>query len=278
MKNTSKLLILLSVTTLVAGCKLAVIVVEGGQVQSTSSGTCLASTVCIVDVSDPNFTETFTAIPSEGWYFQKWNSGERLFCEGSADPTCALSFQGYEVNPQIQEIIESSEVFYLMPVFRQIHSDIIAVDGRTVIIDGKEWLQPVDFVNYSFLEVLLLCPNRVCSGTLPGSMIDLTGFTWASSEDVQSLFNIYQGVGSAMLEDFEYTMTEKDEFGREVNRTLHAMLSDSAVRYGGPIIIATVHDRPPIGSGEEERSIYQSPITESNVDTDVGVWFWKSVR
>ena len=56
---------------IIAGCKVAVMVVEGGEVQSTGSGTCIAATICIVEVNDTNFTETFTAVANTGWYFEK---------------------------------------------------------------------------------------------------------------------------------------------------------------------------------------------------------------
>ena len=56
MKKTLKFLLLISIAALLAGCKLAVIVVEGGEVQSTGSGICVASTICIVDVNGANFS------------------------------------------------------------------------------------------------------------------------------------------------------------------------------------------------------------------------------
>jgi hypothetical protein len=75
MKKTLNNILLLAITGFITGCKLAVIVVEGGEVQSTGSGTCVASAICIVDVSDSYFSETFSAVPDPGWYFQKWNAG-----------------------------------------------------------------------------------------------------------------------------------------------------------------------------------------------------------
>ncbi len=64
----------------------------------------------------------------------------------------------------------------------------------SVIQDGKEWLQPVDFTgrpSYTYDEVNEVCPSGVCSGTLPGDSFDLTGYTWASLDDVNALFNSY---------------------------------------------------------------------------------------
>ncbi len=63
--------------------------------------------------------------------------------------------------------------------------------AQPVIIDGKEWLQPVDFVNLSWNDVALVCNpgTGLCDGEL--NNIDVTGYTWASVDDVIRLFNAY---------------------------------------------------------------------------------------
>jgi hypothetical protein len=276
MKQVSRIFLLLSITALMVGCKLAVIVVEGGEVQSIGSGTCVTGSICIVDVTDPNFAETFMAVPDTGWYFQKWNSGDRFFCGGSPNPLCILSFKGAKKNPLIEELVSSSELFYLMPIFKQTRPEMITVNGRAVIVDGREWLQPVDFVNYSYIQVSQTCPGGVCSGTLPESKIDLTGYIWASSDDVQSLFNVYQGMDRAMLGDFEDTLTEKDnDTGQVVNHTLYALLSKPSPIQDALYTIATVYVGLPFETSKEERSIYPAPIYESGNKHTVGAWFWR---
>jgi hypothetical protein len=183
MKQTLKILLLLSIAVLLAGCKLAVIVVEGGEVQSTGSGTCLASAICIVDVDDTNFAETFTAVPDLGWYFQKWNSGDGFFCGGSILPTCTLYFRGHEAEEWVGDMVASSEMFYLMPVFKQ------ALDIITV--DGKQWYQPSFFRGLSWEDINRVCPAGQCTGVLNG--YDMTGWTWASVDDFNALVNYYIG-------------------------------------------------------------------------------------
>ncbi len=63
--------------------------------------------------------------------------------------------------------------------------------AQPVIKDGKEWLQPVDFVNLSWNDVALVCDpdTGLCDGEL--NNIDVTGYTWASVDDVNGLFNTY---------------------------------------------------------------------------------------
>jgi hypothetical protein len=139
----------------------------------------------MVDVTDPNFAETFWATPDDGWYFQKWNSGDRFFCGDSTDTECTLSFRGHEDSQLVKDMVASSETIYLMPVFAEV-TDIIEVDG-------KEWLQPLLFRNLSWNDIDAVCSHQtgLCSGFLNG--YDITGWTWASVTDVNDLFNYYFG-------------------------------------------------------------------------------------
>jgi hypothetical protein len=187
MKQLVRILLMVSVTALLAGCKLAVIVVEGGEVQSDGSGTCVASSICIVGVSEPGFAETFTAIPEGGWYFHKWNSGDGFFCGGSTNPACTLSFQGYEESKEAEDMVASSETYYLMPVFSKVANPIT----DTVTVDGREWAQVDLFTNLSWYQISAVCPSGICVGVLNGH--DMTGWIWASVDDINVLFNHYIG-------------------------------------------------------------------------------------
>ena len=183
-----RFLILAGFVSFVAACKIAVMVVEGGEVQSVGSGTCLEGTICIHQVDDTSYTETFTAAPNSGWVFEKWNSGFGFFCGDSTDPVCVVSGEGAEGNEAIQEIVASDRTFYLMPVF--VPAQPIT---DTVTVDGKEWAQADLFFNLSWDEINAVCPAGVCgdSGQLNG--YDMTGWTWASVDEVKALFNVYIG-------------------------------------------------------------------------------------
>ena len=63
--------------------------------------------------------------------------------------------------------------------------------AQSVIRDGKEWLQPIDFVGLSWDEVAAVCPasGGLCSGTLGGT--DVTGYRWGSIDEIYALFNSY---------------------------------------------------------------------------------------
>ena len=195
MSRTLHFLLVNVITTLMVGCKLAVIVVEGGEVQSVSSGTCTSGSVCIVEVTDTDFSDTFTAVPHEGWHFHGWNSGDNFFCGGSINKDCILSFDWYnEYHPHVEWLVTSSETFYLMPVFKEhpvYPQSSLGDEPRSIWVNGElqQWLQPADFTGYTFDQISSVCPNGECAGSLPGSTFDLTGYTWASIMEVSTLFN-----------------------------------------------------------------------------------------
>ena len=273
-QTTLRFLFLVGIAAMVAGCKLAVIVVEGGKVISDRSGTCVTGSICLVEVNDTNFQDAFEPIPNTGWYFDSWNKGERLLCGGSIDPVCLLSFQGYEESDAVENMVASDEMFYLMPIFRRIQPDIVEVNGRIVRVEGKEWLQPIDFTGYSYSQVSQLCPDGECSGTLPGSTTNLSGYIWASSDDASLLFQSYRKAGRAILEDFENTTTDLN------TDILYAMLSDRP--HEDPeydrIYIAFSFGSPPYDSARNPTGVDHFPIDPSTSGNGLfGAWFWRPI-
>jgi hypothetical protein len=177
----------------VSGCKLAVLLVEGGEVQSLGSGTCqvavpgVTGTVCIHEVSDTSYSETFTAVAAPGWQFVKWNDGDGFICAGSTNPTCVVSNTFGAGDPLVESHVASSATYYIMPVF----SDSVPITD-TVLADGREWAQPGLFAPISWNDIDTVCPvisGGACSGNLKGW--DMNGWTWASVPDLNSLFNTY---------------------------------------------------------------------------------------
>jgi hypothetical protein len=65
----------------------------------------------------------------------------------------------------------------------------------TVTVDGKDWAQADLFVGLSWSDINTVCPGGVCgTGTLMG--FDMLGWTWASTEDLNNLFNYYSANSS----------------------------------------------------------------------------------
>ncbi len=186
MSSASRILAITCVVGVIAGCKLAVIVVEGGEVQSVGAGTCVAGTVCTTEVNDTSFSDTFTAVPDEGWYFEKWNAGSNFLCGDSIDPSCALPLDTLAGNSIIEAAVASPDMYYLMPVFKMANPIT-----DTITADGREWAQTDLFAGLSWEDINAVCPAGACSGVLNG--FDMTGWTWASVEDLNSLLNFYIG-------------------------------------------------------------------------------------
>jgi hypothetical protein len=189
--SVAKSLLCCALLGIIAGCKIAVIVIEGGEVQSDSSGTCVAGTICIVEVTDANFFESFEAVLEEGWYFHGWNSGDRFLCAGSTNVSCNLGFQGHEESEAVADMVASSETFYLMPVFKDFPPG-----------GDKEWLDLNE--SYPAEQISAVCPppSGVCSGSLPNSAVDLTGYRWALPTEVGELFNSYGTSQRQFFDDF----------------------------------------------------------------------------
>jgi hypothetical protein len=114
----------------------------------------------------------------------------------------------------------------------------------SVTADGKEWLQPQDFVSYSYNQVSEVCPEGVCTGRLPGSNVNLTGYIWASIDDAESLFSYYSESPRRILEDFAYTDNYVDPDTQTIVEIyLVAMLSELREP---TTIIAYVYGKPPL--------------------------------
>jgi len=67
-----------------------------------------------------------------------------------------------------------------------------------ISVDGRDWLQPVDFEHTSWYDVAAVCDptSGVCSGSLNGESLD--GWYWASRSDVRHLFNYFLPPGVQM--------------------------------------------------------------------------------
>lgn len=187
----SRLFLLCIVALVLSGCRLAVISVQGGEVQSIRSGTCLAGTVCVNEVTDTTYSETFTAVPDTGWSFVKWNTGGDFLCENSTDPVCAVSNTLVAGDPVAEAIVASDTTYYIMPVFVEVGVPITDF----VTVDGTAWAQPDLFRTPTWSMINRVCPGGPCNGVLNG--FDMTGWQWANVEEANALFNSF-GVKPAL--------------------------------------------------------------------------------
>jgi len=102
---------------LLASCKIAISVPEGGSVQATSgSYACGARDTCTIDVSDTSFDQTFVAWPEPGYRFVGWRGDNAGLCGGSTEP-CRLRAPGTLGTPQLLPLLDSDLTFQLEPLF-----------------------------------------------------------------------------------------------------------------------------------------------------------------
>ena len=118
--SIKKLLAVSALGLLLAGCKIEIIVPEGGRVTTLSGAhSCEAGETCEVSVSDIFFDETFVAEPAEGMHFSGWDKIDRGFCGGSTN-NCRLFTTTFGDSPFLMAFLENdNQVFHLNPTFTE---------------------------------------------------------------------------------------------------------------------------------------------------------------
>jgi hypothetical protein len=117
--NLFRALLLLLIAASVTGCKLRIIVPEGGHVNNEAgTGYCPTGHTCTASVVDIYFTDTFIAVPDSGYKFKEWKKVDFGFCGGSSEP-CPLTTAQFGPYDALMKILESDQVFYLQPVFER---------------------------------------------------------------------------------------------------------------------------------------------------------------
>ena len=141
--RSTQLALALSLSLLATGCKVALTVTSGGDVTSLSGANdCAGGSLCEYEVTDTNFSETFTAVPRAGYVFSKWQGGAGYLCAESTDPTCTLSNAPVEELPEAQRdradtVIASGVYFYAQPLFTFVGIDTDE-DGTKDYLDSDD--------------------------------------------------------------------------------------------------------------------------------------------
>jgi len=133
-----KLFVAFALAWVLVGCKIVIVVPDGGRVESLNGEICLAGETCILDVSDTNFSDTFEAIPATGYEFDQWENSNGYFCGGSA-LTCALSTTGFAGVAALEAVLATDTEFFLAPIFTETNPRY----------DVAEWSQLIDGLNSS---------------------------------------------------------------------------------------------------------------------------------
>ena len=233
--------------TSLGACRLQVMVPTGGEVQSVGSGTCLTETVCVFEIEETTFNESFTAVPVAGWDFLRWNSGGDFFCADSTDPTCTLDNTTLTGIPLVDAIIASTQSFYIQPVFQQRNDPVTDF----ITVGAYEIPQPDLFNDVTWWEVSAACPvsnGGICEGILKG--YDMTGWTWMNFQVMNEVFNTY-GVSPAL------PVVPPNNSGTTAMNSTWA--PRSSMRVGGPLIFPPVRMQPPWRAGYGTRPYLPFP-------------------
>lgn len=110
----------------------------------------------------------------------------------------------------------------------------------------------------------------------------MTGYNWASSDDIRLLFKEYRKVGRALTGDFEYTRLLYFPLGDGLG--IEVILSDPPrVQDPEENILVAVAVAVVIGDGIDSESEVRM-ITDHGGDLDeahylgYGAWFWKPIE
>lgn len=114
----TRLLIVTLIICAISGCKLQLLPGKNSLIRGERYW-CLPTERCNIQVSTTDFTDTYVAEGTDdAWIFSHWQSGDKLLCGNSPSP-CRLSTEGFEKNPQLLAILESSQVFKIKPALYQ---------------------------------------------------------------------------------------------------------------------------------------------------------------
>lgn len=174
----------------IAGCKIRIIVPEGGSVTTESGAyTCGWGEKCDIDVVDFYFDETFIAKPTGQYKFLHWSKGPNRIC-GAEKQECRIHSTGYDEDLDLAEatlaLLESEERFYLVPVFAPINrcNDRVLGTGNVFTLREGEFTTREVHVPYLNIGAVYKtkfegCPARVCSKRYIGRI----GQIWSDAKD-----------------------------------------------------------------------------------------------
>jgi len=123
-KKLLKVGLMLAATALVAGCKIEVVAVQGGDI-AWEGGSCPEGSNCVIEITDPNYSNSFTATPKPGYKFTAWRAGSNFLCGQDSvkfKKTCTVNFGLFETKIA-NAFIAVYETHYLTPIYVDVGLD-----------------------------------------------------------------------------------------------------------------------------------------------------------
>lgn len=135
LNKIKKILAPTAIVLLMAGCKVVIVVPEGGKVLSDNGIECLAGQTCVLNIDHTNFDDRFHAVPDEGYVFEQWQATHGYFCGGASIP-CHLITTGMAGIAVFEEVLATDFEFFMIPEFSGSAPEPIDTPSR---YDVAEW-------------------------------------------------------------------------------------------------------------------------------------------
>lgn len=202
-------IVLVLMAMFIVSCKIKIVVPEGGSVVSASGAyNCSSGETCKLDVVDTFFSETFTAVPADGYEFHKWKKRANAICPGTSTP-CDVSTEGFGEFPALMAVLESNEVFQLKPIFVKRSKPLrVFQDGDEIRYRGELSFEDADGVS--------LAPEEITGAqAYSDSGSSVNGIE--TMLEISSLFNAEGGLFSNSATDYYQTENgERIEVGQRI--------------------------------------------------------------
>jgi PEP-CTERM motif-containing protein len=145
----------------------------------------------------------------------------------------------------------------------------------TVIVGTQEWAQVDLFTNVSWATLNSQCPGGVCSLASTVNGYDLNGWTWASVQDVQTMFDVFTGQSTP-------APTRYIELDSTWAPLMFSLFNPTEVSTSGVLSLRGYSSTPWVGNSVytplvRDRSSYDETYSENtngNAGADIiGAWF-----
>jgi hypothetical protein len=221
---------------------------------------------------------TYYPLPRTGWKFDHWVT----YCTDATPPNYECSF---DIPAQAVRDFWGKTVPPLKAVFI-IDSGLPVTD--TVTVDGREWAQPDLFVDLSWNQIEVQCPSGICSSSAVLNGYSMSGWTLASVDDVNALFNHYigydalgpgpdfvyasswDGWGKLMFDDgFRSTLQEGSD-----GRVIEGLTANEVSVEPDHVHVGVVVDSGSSSGGPDSARTYGSHGKDEDYYS-TGAWFYK---
>ncbi len=162
----------------------------------------------------------------------------------------------------------------------------ISIPAKAVIIDNHDWAKPGDFTNVTYNDLITIFD--VTTGELLNNSnskigaLDFIGYTWASLEEVASMFSSHPDLDISPLSNitadydsawatYFVNMLATNDILNGLTRTLYDETPDDVIDH---VIVALIQDA--VSVEFLDRASTDTLIPINSTDDRFGVWLYKT--